>query len=128
MLQDNSYLTHFTYRRCRIDCGEVPGPKNITAIGVIGTGEQARMQVDLLKDWTDCRQVYAWGRIPEKSLAYKHAMEEKGFVVHIAASPAEVAQNCNLIITATSSREPLLKLKDIRPGTHITAMGADAPE
>lgn len=127
LLQDNSYLTHLRTAVAGLIAAKYLAPKDITAIGVIGTGEQARMQVDLLKEWTDCRQIYVWGRTAEKATAYKQAMEEKGFVVHIAKSPTEVAQNCNLIVTTTSSREPILKQSDIRPGTHITAMGADAP-
>lgn len=126
-LQDNGYLTQLRTAVAGLIAAKYLAPKNITAIGVIGTGAQARMQVDLLKEWTDCRQIYVWGRTDEKAMAYKQAMAEKGFMVHIAKSPAEVAQNCNLIITTTSSREPLLKVEDIRPGTHITAMGADAP-
>jgi len=36
-----------------------------------------------------------------------------------------VAARCNLIVTTTPSREPLLQAADIRPGTHLTAVGAD---
>jgi ornithine cyclodeaminase len=31
-----------------------------------------------------------------------------------------------LIVTTTPSREPILRAADIQPGTHITAVGADA--
>lgn len=55
------------------------------------------------------------------------AMEKIGFSVYTATSPAEVAKRCNLLVTTTASTAPLLYAKDIRPGTHITAMGADAP-
>jgi len=39
----------------------------------------------------------------------------------------EVAQNANLIVTTTPSREAVLKDNWIRLGTHITAVGADNP-
>lgn len=114
LLQDNSYLTHSRTAVAGLIAAKYLAPKDITAIGVIGTGEQARMQVDLLKEWTDYRQVYVWGRTAEAT-AYKQAMEEKGFVVHIAKSPTEVAQNCT-IVTTTSSRGAYFETIRYSPG------------
>ena len=50
-----------------------------------------------------------------------------GARVVAADSPAEVAAGAKLIVTATASRAPLLHAADIRPGTHISAVGADSP-
>jgi ornithine cyclodeaminase len=127
LLQDNSYLTQLRTAIAGRIAAKYLAPRNISSIGVLGTGLQARMQVEILQEETACRQVYVWGRTPSKAIAYKQDMEEKGFTVHVAGTPHEVAQNCNLIITATSSREHLLQASDVLPGTHITAMGADAP-
>ena len=38
---------------------------------------------------------------------------------------AEVTETCRLIITATPSRTPLIGVNQVKPGTHITAMGSD---
>jgi len=62
-----------------------------------------------------------WARSRERAEAYR----VDGFEIHIANSRAEVAEQCRLIVTATSSRRWLLGASDIRPCTHITAMGAD---
>jgi ornithine cyclodeaminase len=40
----------------------------------------------------------------------------------------EIAATCNLIVTATPTHHPLLSADQIRPGTHITAMGSDTRE
>ena len=50
-----------------------------------------------------------------------------GFFVRIVSLPNEVAKSCNIIITTTSSKTPLLKKSDIKEGTHITAVGSDTP-
>ena len=50
-----------------------------------------------------------------------------GIDVHAAGSPADVARHASLIITATASRRPLLRAGDLRPGTHVSAVGADSP-
>ncbi|WP_404935488.1 hypothetical protein [Paraburkholderia sp. BL27I4N3] len=50
-----------------------------------------------------------------------------GFSVHAYESAEGVAINSNLIVTATPSREALLKPQWVQDGTHITAAGADGP-
>jgi ornithine cyclodeaminase len=52
-------------------------------------------------------------------------MEQEGFVVCPALSASELAGECNLIITTTAATRPLLCADQIRPGTHLTAVGAD---
>ena len=100
---------------------------DVHCIGVLGTGLQARLQVQYLKQVTKCRTVMVWGRNQEKIEQYQLDMEEIGFKVALGESPRQVAQKSNLIITATASSEPLLFSDDILPGTHITAMGSDTP-
>ena len=100
---------------------------DVHCIGVLGTGLQARLQVEYLKQVTKCRTVMVWGRNQEKIEQYQLDMEQKGFKVALGESPRQVAQKSNLIITATASSEPMLFPNDILPGTHITAMGSDTP-
>jgi ornithine cyclodeaminase len=58
---------------------------------------------------------------------YADEMQREGFELALACSPAALAAECDLIVTATTADKPLLKARDLRPGTHITAMGADTP-
>jgi ornithine cyclodeaminase len=127
LLQDEGYLTDLRTALAGLIAARYLAPKKVTAIGVLGTGGQARLQVQYLKSQTTCREVYVWGRSPERVEEYVRDMESHEFDVHRAATAAEVARTCNLIITTTASKEFLLRADDIRPGTHITAMGTDAP-
>jgi len=52
-------------------------------------------------------------------------MQKLGYTVQTTLEAAEVTEECRLIITATPSEIPLIDVKQIRPGTHITAMGSD---
>jgi ornithine cyclodeaminase len=99
----------------------------IERIGVAGTGVQARLQVQHLEPVTDCRSVLAWGRSDEKLETYRRDMEIRGFEVEVTKDPAELGASCDLIVTTTPATEPLLRVEDIRPGTHISAIGSDAP-
>ena len=97
----------------------------IKRIGVLGTGVQARLQVEYLKDITESREVMVWGRDDKKMHLYKKDMLERGFDITLGKSPKEVASECNLIITTTASKEYLLSENDILDGTHINAVGSD---
>jgi len=99
--------------------------KPVKGIGIIGTGNQARFQLTYLKSATSCRQVYVWGRTPQKIDAYKADMERLGFEITPLETPAEVAAHASLIVTTTPSDHPLLHAADIKPGTCIVAMGSD---
>ncbi len=98
----------------------------IHCIGIIGTGVQARLQAEYLQNITQCREIMVWGRNVDKVRKYKKDMERKGFTVSIKTNAKDVCKGCNLIITTTASKDPIIFKDDLQPGTHITAVGADA--
>lgn len=127
LLQDEGYLTDLRTALAGAVAAKHMAPRKVEAIGILGTGVQARMQLELLQYVTDCKTVYVYGRSEEKQQRFAGEMEEKGFRVTCCENPKMVAANANLIVTTTAAQSPLLTAEDIRPGTHITAMGADAP-
>src|SRR5260221_13967219 len=48
--------------------------------------------------------------------------------VHVANAPKEAISNADIICTATTSLQPLFDDKDVKSGTHISAIGAYTPE
>lgn len=98
------------------------------SIGVLGTGLQAELQVQALQSVRPCRKLAVWGRNPERAANYAQKMSGLGYDVEIASTPAQVAAQSRLIITATSSRTPFLSWQDVQLGTHITAIGADSAD
>ncbi len=103
-------------------------PRNVGRIGLVGAGVQARLQLEWLGRIIDCREVLAWGPLPDELAAYKRDMESRGFIVETTADVSAILKTCNLVVTATPSKKPLLSAGDLRPGTHITAVGSDTPE
>ena len=127
ILMDEGYLTDLRTALAGQIAARYLAPPRVKAIGVLGSGIQARMQVEYLKTVTECKELVVWGRSPRNARSYQRDMEALGFRVHIAENPADVAAEANLIVTTTPSHSPLLFAKDVRPGTHITAMGSDTP-
>ena len=128
VLHDEAFLTDVRTAVAGAISAKQLGPEEVTAIGVIGTGIQARLQVEYLDGVVECKEVAVWGRTPEKVALYKSDMTSKGYTVTICDSPAEVAQQSNLIVTTTPATQPLLSATDISHGTHIPALGSDPHE
>ncbi|MDX2446460.1 MAG: hypothetical protein QNK29_04585 [Desulfobacterales bacterium] len=103
-------------------------PKTVNCIGILGAGYQGRMQLEYLKPVVPCRNVMVWGLDQEELDAYTQEMTPKGYHIQTTLRTADVAKVCNLIVTATPSKKALLRVDDIKPGTHITAMGSDTPD
>ena len=128
VLHDEGYLTNVRTAVAGSICAKYIAPSNINTIGIIGTGIQARMQLEYLKMVTDCREVLVLGRNKEKISKYIEDMKSHGFNINVASNSKELCKNSNLIITTTNANESLIQKDDIKEGTHITAMGSDTPE
>ncbi len=102
-------------------------PNEVTRIGIVGTGVQARLQLHHLASVTGCREVAVWGRTPERVDRFLTEMADGPFTITAEPDVAAVARSCNLIVTTTASTEPLVALGDVEPGTHVTAVGSDTP-
>lgn len=123
ILVDEAYLTDYRTAAAGAMVAELLAPPAVDAIGIVGTGVQAHLQLDLLRHVTPCRQAYVWGRDPAKARAF--AVD--GFTVTVTDSIGELAAACRLIVTTTSSTHALLQAGDLRAGSHVTAVGADMP-
>ena len=124
ILLDEGHLTDIRTAAAGALAAKYFAPSEIKSIGIIGSGVQAKLQMMHIQKNNPCKCIWLWGR--NKNHAEQLKLEwGDDYEVHIAESPAEVAQHSNLIVTTTPSQAPLLKAKDIRPGTTIIAVGSD---
>ncbi|MFX0173736.1 MAG: ornithine cyclodeaminase family protein, partial [Candidatus Hodarchaeota archaeon] len=75
-----------------------------------------------------CRKALVWGRTQEGLDKYQNEMESCGFKIQTTMDIQDIPKSCNLIVTCTPSKAPLLTGDQIQEGTHITAIGSDTPE
>lgn len=89
-------------------------------LGVIGSGFQARAQVEAIRAVRPIREVRVWSRNPEK---------RKRFAADANATEVETAEaavrGAQIIATATNAKDPVLEDAWIDPGVHINAMGSN---
>ncbi len=103
-------------------------PEKIKCTGIIGTGIQAKLQLEYLSQVYGCKNIVVWGRNPERTSGFKDHFKDSEYKIEIASSIDELADRCNVIITTTPSEKPLLEASQIKEGTHITAIGSDTPK
>ena len=128
ILIDECYLTNVRTAVAGAICAELFSPKNINCIGVIGTGVQARMQIAYLPENINCKKIKVWGRSDKSVDLYTQEMISQGWEIQRTNNIDEIASTCDLIITTTPSKEPLLTNKFLKKGTHINAIGSDSSE
>ena len=125
VLLDQGHLTNVRTAAAGAVAAKHLAPRAVSSIAVLGSGLQARMQAIELKSVTDCRRILLWARRREAADACAADLVVAGYSVTVVDSPAAACAEANLIVTATAATAPLLQAADIRPGTHVTAMGSD---
>jgi ornithine cyclodeaminase/alanine dehydrogenase-like protein (mu-crystallin family) len=91
-------------------------------LAVVGTGHQARAHLRVLPAVIPFERVLVAGRDPAKVATLSREVGgEPASSVEAAVGEADV------VVTATSSAEPVLRLDWLRPGAHINAVGACFP-
>ncbi|MEJ8646174.1 ornithine cyclodeaminase family protein [Streptomyces sp. MS1.HAVA.3] len=91
-------------------------------LGVIGAGAQAEVMVRGLGALRRHRELVVHDSDPARATAFASRHDGR-----LLASAQEVAAAADIVLMATWSRSPLLRLADTRPGQHITSLGADEP-
>jgi len=96
-------------------------PARVDTVAVLGTGIQARRQVEALRCVRpDLGEIRIWGRDMDRAMRAAH---DVGAMV--SDSVQEAVAGATVVITATASREPLFDAAWIAPGAHIPAVGSD---
>lgn len=92
------------------------------SLGVIGSGFQARTQVDAIRAVRPIKTVRVWSRDEKKRRQFAGELSAE------ASNTAEEAvRGAQIVVTATNSPDPVIEDAWIAAGTMINAMGANAP-
>jgi ornithine cyclodeaminase len=95
---------------------------------MIGSGVQARQQVACLREVRHFGRLLAWSPNAERAARYCAEMRERwGVDARVGGGPEAVVRAADLLVTVTPARAPIVRAAWLRPGIHITAVGADSP-
>jgi ornithine cyclodeaminase/alanine dehydrogenase-like protein (mu-crystallin family) len=103
--------------------------EDASVLAILGAGVQGAAHIDALLRVRTFKRV----RIFSRTEAHAQRLAERGpppgmaVELSVAASAQDAVHGADVVVTATSSREPVLAREWLGPGTHINAVGASIP-
>ncbi|WP_306030544.1 cyclodeaminase [Stappia sp. MMSF_3263] len=126
LLLDNGYLTDVRTAAAGAVAARHLAPSTVETAGVIGTGIQARLQIEAAHLVRPFSRVLVWGRDMAKAQACAADIADRLKIeAEAVADPAQALARSQLVVTTTPAEDPVLKAEWLHPGLHITAMGSD---
>ncbi|MDH5712907.1 MAG: alanine dehydrogenase [Candidatus Bathyarchaeota archaeon] len=103
--------------------------KNAETLGLVGAGLQAIAHLEALAQVAKLREVKVWSRTRETAEKFIQKMTKQHSEMKFAMAKdlRETVESSDVVATVTPSRQPIVMADWVKPGTHINAMGADAP-
>lgn len=94
--------------------------------GIIGTGLQARTQLEAISHVRRLERILAFGRDAERRSRFCREMSERLHVEVVPAGSAEEAvRDADIVITATTALRAVVSGAWLSKGTHVNAIGAN---
>lgn len=123
---DNGYLTDIRTAAAGAVAARHLAPVQVETAGVIGTGVQARLQMQAAHLVRPFSRVVVHGRDIDKARACAADLAAAlDIAAEAVADPAALVRESQLVVTTTPARSPVIRAEWLHPGLHITAMGAD---
>ncbi|WGW03609.1 cyclodeaminase [Tropicibacter oceani] len=123
---DNGYLTDIRTAAAGAVAAWHLAPARVETAGVIGTGVQARLQMQAAHLVRPFTRLLVNGRDPAKAQSCAEDLRAAlGIEVQVCPEAETLVRESQLVVTTTPARTPLIMADWLHPGLHITAMGAD---
>jgi len=121
-LMDGRYITEMRTAAVSAVATDALAPREVKVLTLLGAGVQARAHLETLRLVRDFEEIRVWNRTRERAERFAREHEAKSMGLEEAVRGADV------IVTVTSSREPILKGEWLNAGAHVNAVGASRPD
>ena len=121
-LMDGRYITEMRTAAVSAVATDALVSKDAKVLTLLGAGVQAHAHLKVLPHVRQFEEIRVWNHHPEKAQAFaeKHGLK--------AMELEEAVRGADVVVTATSAREPILKGEWLKPGAHVNAVGASRPD
>lgn len=126
LLLDEGLITDMRTALAGVVATSLACPDGFGTVGIIGTGIQARLQLEYLHRLKGPFEARVWGRTSASVDRYLKDLCARNIDVQACATVRELCGQCQTLITTTPSTKALIESGWVAAGTHITAIGADA--
>ena len=100
-------------------------------VAIFGAGAQGRTQLEAACTARKIEAAFIYDANAEKAQTFAAEMNGRGPIprdIRVAGSAKEAVEAADIICTATTSLRPVFSDKDIKTGTHISAVGSYRPD
>lgn len=99
-----------------------------TRLAILGSGVQARSHLEAIALVRPLAHVRVWSRHHEKALQFVRQMHEAVPCPVSAVPTVEGAlKDADVVVTATSAEEPIVRAPALTPGMHLAVVGSSSP-
>lgn len=105
--------------------------KDGKVVAIFGAGAQGRTQLQAACTARAVEAVFVYDSEAGRAGVFAEEMSGQDRIpkdIRVAASPKEAVEHADIICTATTSSVPVFDDRDVKPGAHISAVGAYTPE
>lgn len=125
-IMDGTYLTDVRTGAAGGIAAKYLARKDSKVIGLVGAGNQAKTQLEALYEVFEPELVRITSRTKESSEKFIREMADAAPCEIRYEESIEKVCDCDILVTTTPTRKPIVKAQWIKEGTHINAIGADA--
>lgn len=120
-LMDGRYITEMRTAAVSAVATDVLAAPDAKVLALLGAGVQGRAHLEALPHVRQFEEIRVWTRTQERAERFAAEHGIKPMSLEAAVRDADV------VVTATSSHEPILKGEWLKPGAHVNAVGSSRP-
>jgi thiomorpholine-carboxylate dehydrogenase len=121
-LMDGRYITEMRTAAVSAVATDALSSPEAKVLTLLGAGVQAQAHLEVLPHVRRFQEIRVWNHHREKAERFAQQHGVKAMELEPAVRDADV------VVTATSAREPILKGEWLKPGAHVNAVGASRPD
>ena len=126
---DGSYITAIRTACASALATQALANPQTPVLGILGAGVQARAHIQALTRVRKVEKIKLYSPSGTSATAVKQEMEPQVKCAVDAADSAEsTVRDADLLVTATTAKEPIVKAEWLKPGVHINAVGSHRPD
>jgi alanine dehydrogenase len=128
-VMDGSYITAIRTACASAMASKVLSHPTASVLGVLGAGVQAKAHIRALCRVRKLHHIKIYSPSGTSATNVKQELESQiGIVIEVAKSAEETVRGCDLIVTATTAKDPIVTAEWLKPGAHINAVGSHRPD
>lgn len=128
-VMDGGYITAIRTACASAMATKVLSNPTASVLGVLGAGVQARTHIRALCRVRKLQTIKIYSPSGSSATKVKQELEtETGITIAVSKSVEETVRGCDLIVTATTAKEPIVSARWLQPGAHINAIGSHRPD